>query len=116
MALTRSSHGGGRLVFELDTDALAEALNTSDVGELVAATAAELAGVAATVVQSDGEVRRSYKSTGAAEEDGRQVARAYTDHIAGHIIEWGGATSEAHAPLRTAADRLGLELVEDPHP
>ena len=36
-----------------------------------------------------------------------------TTHIAGHIIEFGGARTPAYAPLRTAASQLGLKVRDD---
>lgn len=36
-----------------------------------------------------------------------------TTHIAGHIIEFGGSHTPAYAPLRTAAEALGLEVRDE---
>jgi hypothetical protein len=116
VALTRSVHGNGRLVFELDSDALDEVLINDEAASLLSDVAADLASTASTIPPSSGPLRRSYMSTVAAEEEGRLVARAYTDHPSGHLVEFGSANNEAFAPLRTGADRLGLELLEDPKP
>jgi hypothetical protein len=50
-----------------------------------------------------------------ARQDGEQT-RVVTDDIAGHLIEWGSVNNPAYAPLRRAADALGLGVVEDPKP
>lgn len=44
---------------------------------------------------------------------GTMFGRVHADDIAAHIIEWGGGHTPAHAPLRHAAEQLGLKLKAD---
>jgi protein gp37 len=66
----------------------------------VAGDVTDLAG--ALAAEDSGHYRRSLKT------DWVQAgqARAYTDDVAGHLIEFGGANNVAQAPLRRAADAI----------
>ena len=71
---------------------------------------ADLAGTLAAI--DTGNYRRSLKAITV--KPGR--ARALTDDIAGHLIEFGGAKNVAQAPLRRAADVICDGFQRTPKP
>lgn len=58
-------------------------------------------------------IAREHRDTGAYEEslyvEGNTLG---TTDFAGHIIEWGGASSPPLAPLRKAAEQVGAKVVD----
>lgn len=57
-----------------------------------------------------GRLARSYRATKAETTSTGTSARAYTDVPYGHLVEWGSANNAPKAPLRRAAQRVGLRL------
>lgn len=57
-----------------------------------------------------GRLAESYTYTRAEETGDGLVARAYTDVPYGHLVEWGSVNNAPKAPLRRAAQRVGLRI------
>lgn len=95
-------------IHEAGVDAL---LADPKAERFVALGARELASTARGLAPDGGPhrgVRESYRSTPAEHELDRVKATAYTTDLAGHLVEWGSIKNPAYAPLRRAAERLGL--------
>lgn len=80
-------------------------------------TAANLVASAARQLAPPGGPARGYKgrirTTVEVDAKGRIFGRVHADDIAAHIVEWGSVNNPAYAPLRRAAEQLGLKLTAD---
>lgn len=74
---------------------------------LVASAARQLAPV------RTGHYQRSIRTSVEVDAKGRPFGRVHADDIAAHIVEWGSVNNPAYAPLRRAAEALGLKLQAD---
>ncbi|RTL08422.1 MAG: hypothetical protein EKK62_07640 [Acidimicrobiia bacterium] len=82
---------------------------------LVEQAAAQVAKGAAELVPVDtGTLKRSYRSTKATLDAEGLRATAYTWAKTGHLFEWGSVRQAPLAPLRRAAERLGLRTKPTP--
>lgn len=101
----------------IDPGAVDRLLQENGVGPLVERGATAVARGAGAVAPKGGPakgVAESYKAT-KAEEDQRGVyATAYTDDIAGHLVEWGSINNPPYAPLRRGAERAGFRVKPAP--
>lgn len=92
-------------------DAADRLLNEPGVEPLVAGGARAVARNAGRIAPKGGPARgvaESYKTT-PVEETARGVeATAYTDDLAGHLVEWGSVNNEVYAPLRRGAEAAGF--------
>lgn len=75
-------------------------------------TAANLLANEARQIAPDrsGGYKRKIRTTVEVDTDATMFGRVHADDIAAHIIEWGGGHTPAYAPLRRAAEMLGLKV------
>lgn len=86
-------------------------LDTPKVKRLAESNARAVARAAGELApRRTGRLARSYRATKAEVTSTGVSARAYTAVPYGHLVEWGTAAQAPKAPLRRAAQRVGLRL------